>query len=64
MELADLPENINTLQYKPPGFLPKTFLAVVVRVCSFVCCNGVFNSGFSFTKTKFEGHTPTRHKGI
>ena len=24
MELADLPEDINTLQYKPPGFLPKT----------------------------------------
>ena len=35
-----------------------------MRVCSFVCCNGVFNSDLSFTKTKFERHTPTRHKGI
>ena len=33
-----------------------------MRVCSFVCCNRVFNSDLSFTKTKFERHTPTRHK--
>ena len=36
----------------------------LVRVCSFVCCNGVCKSGLSFTKTKFERHTLTRHKGI
>ena len=30
-----------------------------MRVCSFVCYNGVFNSDLSFTKTKFERHTPT-----
>ena len=36
----------------------------VLRVCSFVCCNGVCKSGLSSTKTKFEWHTPTRHKGI
>ena len=26
MEFIDLPENINTLQYQQPRFLPKTFL--------------------------------------
>ena len=36
----------------------------VVRVCSFVCCNGVCKSGLSSTKTKFEWYTPTRHKKI
>ena len=27
-----------------------------MRVCSFVCYNGVCKSGLSFTKTKFERH--------
>ena len=35
-----------------------------MRVCLFVCCNSVCKSGLSSTKTKFEWHTPTRHKGI
>ena len=42
----------------------KFFYFEVVRVCSFVCCKGVYKSGLSFTKTKFEWHTPTRYKGI
>ena len=33
----------------------------VVRVCLFVCCNGVCKSGLSSTKPTFEWHTPTRH---
>ena len=40
------------------------FYFEVVRICSFVCCNGVCKSGVSSTKTKIEWYTPTRHKGI
>ena len=40
------------------------FYFEVVRVCFLVCCNGACKSGLSFTKTKFEWHNPTRHKGI
>ena len=40
------------------------FYFEVVRVCSFVCCSGVCKSGLSSTKSKFEWHTPTRHKGF
>ena len=42
----------------------KFFHFKVVRVCSFVCCNGVCKSCLSFPKTKFEWYTPTRHKEI
>ena len=36
----------------------------VMRICSFVCCNGVCKSGLSSTKTKFKWGISTRHKGI
>ena len=36
----------------------------VVRICSFVCCNGMCKSGLSSTKTKFKWDISTRHKGI
>ena len=42
----------------------KFFHFKVVRVCSFVCCNGMCKSCLSFPKTKFEWYTPTRHKEI
>ena len=31
-----------------------------MRVCSFVCCNGVCKSGLSSTKTKFEDVDPVQ----
>ena len=42
----------------------KFFNFEVVRVCSFVWCNGVCKSGLSSTKVKFAWGTPTKHRGF
>ena len=45
-------------------YRPTLSRLITYLLFSLVCCNGVCKSGLSFTKNKFEWHTPTRHKGM